>query len=58
MNGSGETTIYSDYITSCQSVTEVEILPVEQPARKILVGGQLLIQIGEHIYTATGQRVQ
>lgn len=57
MNGSGATTTYSRYITVCQQPTEVERVGVDTPAQKILVGGQLYILRGEHIYTIQGQLI-
>lgn len=54
--GAGVT--YSRYITSCQQPTEVEIQPVQEPARKVLIGGQIYILVGERLYTITGQYVK
>ena len=59
MNGSGETTTYSAYLSSCSGATDIEQndqLPTVR--RKFIRSGQLLIQVGEQIYTSTGQKVQ
>ena len=59
MNGSGETTTYSAYTTTCSGTGDMEQnepLPVFR--RKIIRSGQLLIQVGDQIYTITGQKVQ
>ena len=58
INAAGSGYNYSRYITSCQSGTEVELLPVEETAKKILVGGQIFLQIGDHLYNITGQKVK
>ena len=59
MNGSGETTTYSAYLSSCSGATGIvqnDQLPTIR--RKFIRSGQLLIQVGEQIYTSTGQKVQ
>ncbi len=58
-NGAGSTTAYSRYITSCQTTTEVAETQAENvSARKILVGGQIYLQIGDNLYNITGQRMK
>jgi len=58
-NGSGEGNVYSRYITSCQSETEVELIPAEDGvARKILVGGQIYILLGDQLFNLQGQLVR
>ena len=58
-NDAGGGEIYSRYITSCQTSTELEIVPNENAAaRKILVGGQLYIVLGEQLFNIQGQRVK
>lgn len=57
-NSTGEGTIYSRFITNCQTGTEVELRPIDEPARKILVGDRIYIQLGEALFTLTGQRVR
>ena len=52
-------TTYSDYLTSCSGATEVEQTAVSQPAAcKVLRDGQMYIQIGEKIYSLTGNIIQ
>lgn len=58
-NGIGGGEIYSRYITSCQSGSEIEIVPTEQvTARKMLVGGQIYILLGDQLFNIQGQRVK
>lgn len=55
--GGGE--MYSRYITSCQTGTEVELVPSDEAAaRKILVGGQIYIVLGDNLFNLQGQRVK
>ena len=51
---------YSRYITSCQTPTEVETTRWhdEQPARKVIIGGQMYILVGEQLFTIMGQRAK
>ena len=58
INATGSGITYSRYITSCQGTTEIERLPVDAPARKMLVAGQIYILLNGQMYTITGQRVQ
>ena len=59
INATGAGVAYERYITSCQSGDEVELIADEDVvARKILVGGQIFLQIGEQLYNITGQRVK
>lgn len=52
-------TVYSDYLTSCSEMTEVEPAIVSEPvARKVLRDGQMYIQIGEKTYSLTGNIIQ
>ena len=58
-NGVGGGEIYSRYITSCQTESEVELVPTDNVvARKILVGCQIYILIGEQLFNLQGQRVK
>ena len=58
-NATGSGSSYSRYITSCQSGAEVELVPSDEAAaRKILVGGQIYIVLGDHLYNLQGQRVR
>lgn len=58
INATGAGVTYSRYITSCSSATEVNLLPTEQPARKILIGGHIYIQIDNQLFNSLGQRVK
>lgn len=58
INGTGTADIYIRFITSCQETTEMEIIETETPARKVLIGGQIYLIIGEQLFTITGQRVK
>ena len=59
INAVGAGTAYSRYITSCQGTTELVNRAVTgQPARKILIGGQIYILLGEQLYTPMGQRIR
>ena len=58
INATGSGVAYSRYITSCQTTTEIEEAPVKSGARKILVGGQIYLQIGDNLYNLTGQRMK
>lgn len=54
----GATVTYDRYITSCQGTTEVVAVQTDAPAKKMLIGGQLYIFVGEQLFTVTGQRVK
>ena len=59
INATGSGSSYNRYITSCQSGTEVElVLEGNDVARKVLVGGQIYILLGEKLYNIQGQRVK
>lgn len=59
INATGAGVAYERYITSCQSGDEVELVADEDVvARKILVGGQIFLQINNQLYNITGQRVK
>jgi len=57
-DGISDGTIYSRFITSCQTETEVELLPTDEPARKMLIGGQIYILLGEQLFNLQGQRIK
>ena len=58
MNGSGLTTTYSDYLTSCnETQTLVHHQASKSQNQKLLIEGRLYIQVGEQIYTITGQKI-
>lgn len=58
INATGSTPSYGRYITSCQGTTEVVTIQTDAPARKILIGGELYIFVGEQLFTVQGQRVK
>ena len=58
INATGARVVYDRYITSCQTESEVRLEAVSSPARKILVGGQIYLQIGDNLYNLTGQRIK
>lgn len=62
INATGSGTVYTRYITSCQSTTEIVIIdPMPEPdhkARKIIIGGQIYIVRDNQIYSVQGQRVK
>ena len=57
MNGTGEQVVYSNFITNC-SATPIETIKVAPVARKILIGGQIYIELNNQIYTITGQKIK
>ena len=58
MYGSGEETTYSDYLTSCNEMqTLVHHQASKSQNQKLLIEGRLYIQVGEQIYTITGQKI-
>ena len=58
INAAGSGYNYSRYITSCQTETEVELLPVDEPAKKILIGSEIFIQLNDQLFNLQGQRVK
>ena len=60
LNGSGTVTTYSRFITSCQTATQLEMVPEQKalPARKVLIGGHIFILVGDRLFTPAGQRVR
>ena len=56
INATGSGISYSDYLTSC-GTTGIETNATSVPTRKYLRSGQLFIQVGESIFTITGQRI-
>ena len=58
MNGSGLTTTYSDYLTSCnETQTLVHHQASKSQNQKLLIDGRLYIRVGDHTYTVTGQKI-
>jgi len=59
INATGAGVAYERYITSCQTGDEVELVADEDVvARKILVGGQIFLQINDQLFNLQGQRVK
>ena len=58
INATGANVTYNRYITSCQIPAEIESILDNTAPRKVLIGGQIYIQIGERLYTITGQCVK
>ena len=58
INATGINVSYSDYLTSCSEPTGLENEQLPMVKRKIIRSGQLLIQLGDQIYTITGQKVE
>jgi endonuclease I len=58
MNGSGDITTYSDYLTHCSQATESVAQPATvQKAQKILRDGQLYIRVDNMLYNIMGRRI-
>lgn len=49
--------IYSDYLTSCIT-TDIEQTTVVPAARKVMIDGRIYIQLGDQLYTITGQKMK
>ena len=49
--------IYSDYLTSCIT-TEIEQTTVVPAARKVMIDGRIYIQLGDQLYSITGQKMK
>lgn len=58
INATGTGISYSRYITACQTATEVVALPKAVSAKKILIGGEIYILVGEQLYSVQGVRVR
>ena len=58
INATGAGVSYSRYITACQTATEVVALPKAVSAKKILIGGEIYILVGEQLYSVQGVRVK
>lgn len=58
IHAKGSGTTYSRFITLCQSTEEIELLPIEGPARKMLINGHIYIQTTDGLFTITGQKVK
>lgn len=49
---------YIRFITVCQSEEEVELIPTDEPARKIFIGGHIYLQVNNQLYNLQGQQVK
>ena len=59
INATGSGSAYSRYITSCQGTTELQLVPNNDlSARKVLVGSQIYIFLGDQLFNLQGQRVK
>lgn len=58
INAGGAGTTYDRYITSCQQTTEVTAITTDAPARKVLIGSQLYIIVGEQLYDIQGNWIK
>lgn len=58
IEATGVRTLYSAYLTSCGTTDIDELVNRQSSNRKLVIEGRLLIQVGENIYTVTGQRVK
>ena len=58
INATGAGVSYSRYITACQTATEVVALPKAVSAKKILIGSEIYILVGEQLYSVQGVRVK
>ena len=58
INAAGSGSSFSRFITSCQTTTEVELVPTAASARKHLINGHIYIQTSDGLFTITGQKVK
>ena len=60
INATGSGSSYNRYITSCQDPSELIdiVLEADAPAKKVLVGGQIYILVGDQLFSIQGQRVK
>ena len=58
IKATGTRILYSDYLTNCgtTAIEQNDQMPITN--HKYLKDGQLLIRVGDQIYTVTGQRIQ
>ena len=57
INATGAGTTYSAYLTSC-GATDLDNFHSPTSNVKLIIDGHIYIQVGENIYTITGQKVQ
>ncbi len=58
IDATGSSVSYDRYITNCQGTGEVVVVETEAPAKKMLIGNQLYIVVGEQLFTIQGARVK
>ncbi len=58
VNGSGSTTTYTAFLTSCGGGTGIDHQQTAIKNQKVLINNQLYILVGDHLYNLTGQRVK
>lgn len=58
IEATGTRIIFDNYLTSCSGLEDIENQQILTPRSKFIRSGQLLIQVGDQIFTVTGQRVQ
>ena len=58
IDASGTGATYSRYITNCQSGSEVVNILTDAPAKKVLIGNQIYIFVGEQLFTIQGLQVK
>ena len=54
--GGGE--IYSAYLTNCSDTTDIENQKTRTENRKLIINGQLYLQVGDQLFNMQGQRVK
>lgn len=58
VEATGIRVLYSDFLTSCSGTEDIENHQLPTTIHKFIRSGQLFIQVGDQIYTITGQKVQ
>ncbi len=58
INATGAGVSYDRFITSCQTPTEIELVGVNDHARKLFIGGQIYILLDNQLFNLQGQRVK
>lgn len=60
INGNGDITTFSRFITSCSSTQDLSSLQggIEGRPLKLIVNGHMYIQVGESLFTITGQKIK
>ncbi|MBQ9603123.1 MAG: endonuclease [Paludibacteraceae bacterium] len=57
VNGSGSTTTYTAFLTSCGGGMGIDHQQTAIKNQKVLINNQLYILVGDQLYTITGQRI-